>query len=90
MARREQIDDAPAQRNFWTDDREINVLARGDGKKRVGFRRITSDTASDRCDARVARCTDDVGYGALARQLPRKRMLPGTTADDENLHEEGR
>ena len=90
VAGRKEIDDATAERDFRTDDREIDLFARGDGKKIVGFPGIGGDATGHRRDARVAGSAEDVANAALARQLPRKRMLPRTRPDDENLHADGR
>ena len=90
MVGSEQIHDAAAERNFRTDDGQIDLLALRDGEQIVRFTGISRHAARDRCDAGVAGRTDDPGDAALARQLPRKRMLPGATADDENLHADAR
>src|SRR5205823_2988599 len=46
---------------------------------------IGVNAVRDRRDPRVSGCTENLVAAAVARQLPRKRVLPCTPADDKNL-----
>ncbi len=86
----EEIDDAAAEGNLRTDNGQVNLLAHGDREKVVRLTGVGGDTARDGGDAWVPRRADDAPYCTLSRELPRKRMLSSTTANDENFHGEER
>ena len=86
MVGSEYIHDAAAERKFRTNNGQIDLLALRDGEEIVRLTGISWNAAGDRRDAGVARRTDDASDSALARQLPRKCMLSGTAADNQDLH----
>ena len=51
----EQIGNAETQRQFRTNDREIDVLCFGDREKLPWLREVRGDALSDSSDARVSR-----------------------------------
>jgi len=72
--------------SFWSDHREIDLFTGSDREQIVRFAWIRKNASSDVRDARVPRRTYKMGYRALLRQLPDKRVLPRAAADNEYLH----
>jgi hypothetical protein len=86
LVRPESIDNAAAQRQLGTDDREIDRFARGEIDERIGIRDVRPHASRERRDAGVARRAHDFGNLALARKAPRQGMFASTAADDKNSH----
>ena len=83
---REHVDDAAAERQLWSDNRQIDSFVASDAEKLVEIACINGHAARDRIDAWVPGRAEERGYCTLAGQLPRKRMFARPGADDQDLH----
>ena len=81
----ENVDDAAAQREFRSDDGEIDAFTFGSRSEHFYIERIDRDGARRLCDTRIARNSDD---GMVLRQFPRQRVLTATAANDKNPHDD--
>ena len=86
-ARHEEIGDAAIERQFRTDDREIDRFAFGEGRNRGRIARADVRDPGNIGDAGVARRANDLADGALGGELPCERMLAAATADHQHFHD---
>jgi hypothetical protein len=86
MVGRERVRYTATERDLGTDDCEVDALATGDAQEIRWFAGIGRYAARDGTDAGVPGSAQYLRNRALARQLPRKRVLPCTATDNEDLH----
>jgi hypothetical protein len=82
------VRNSTAQRQFGTDDREVDLFAAGEGGDGVGVCRIDGHAARDTADTGVPGCSDDVRNSAFGGQLPDQGVFASAVSDDK--HSRGR
>ena len=84
--RTKQIDDAAIERQFGTNDGEIDALAFGERGKRVDVAGGNRGEACDFCHPWIPGCAQHVADAGFAREFPGDRMLAAAASDHQNLH----
>ena len=58
---RKPVGDAEAEREFRSDDGEVDLFAGGERRDRIDIRRVDSDRSDEPRNARISWCGDDTG-----------------------------
>src|SRR5204863_9766922 len=86
-SRREEIDDATIERQFGTDNREIDLFALGQGGERAEIIRGHVHISCEVSGAGIARRAQDCANGGFRSKLPRERVFAAASPDNEHIHE---
>ena len=86
---RKSIDDAEAERNLRTNDRQVDAFLTGKiDERRDAFasRRITSRHSRDPGNPRIPRHAEEIRDPGVGQKTPRQRVFARTASDHENSH----
>ena len=81
------VGDASAERQFRTDDGEVDLLPTRDRLDGMRIGRIDRNTACQAADSGVSRRADDLGHVAFGRQFPNQGVFAPPVSDDQNSRE---
>ena len=84
--RRKPIGDPAAERQFGTDDGQVDLLAIRKREDRVAIADIDGNGPGEACDARVSRSDQELANVAISVQPGGERVLARAAADYENSH----
>ncbi len=81
------IDNAKTERQLGTDDGQIHFLAGRDFEQPCRVGHVSRNASSYVGNSWISWCAKHFGDALFGGQFPNERMLPGSAADDEDLHE---
>jgi hypothetical protein len=82
----EQIGEPEAQRQFGTDDGEVDLLAFGERADGVEVGEVDRKSAGQLGNTWISWCGDDFAHIALGGEAGDQRVLARAAAEDQNSH----
>ena len=80
------VGNAEAQRQFRSDDGEVDLFAVGQVEDRRRVRDVAGNRPGDSRDAGISGCADQFADVPIGGQPGNEGMFPGAAADHENSH----